>query len=155
MNIFEGKYELAKEKVGIIISRFNSNITSELLEGAKDCLVRHGLNEKNIDVYYVPGSFEVPFLTKQLVKTKKYDGLIALSAVIRGETYHFEVVSNEISKGISQINLTSDIPITFGVITADTVEQALNRAGIKSGNKGFDAAMALVEMMNLNKLIKE
>ncbi|BBE31515.1 6,7-dimethyl-8-ribityllumazine synthase [Tepiditoga spiralis] len=155
MNIFEGNYKLSNEKVGIVISRFNSNITTELLEGAKDCLIRHGLNEKNIDVYYVPGSFEVPFLVKQLVKTKKYNGLIALSAVIRGETYHFEVVSNEISKGISQINLTSDIPITFGVITADTVEQALNRAGIKSGNKGFDAAMALVEMMNLNKIIKD
>jgi 6,7-dimethyl-8-ribityllumazine synthase len=150
VNYISGNYSGKNKKVAIIVSRFNSTITERLLEGAEDCFVRHDLVSSNIDVYYVPGSFEIPFLAKKLVNSKKYDGVIALSAVIRGETYHFEIVSNEVSKGIAQINLNSDIPVIFGVLTTDTVEQALNRAGIKSGNKGFDTALSLLEMMNLN-----
>ncbi len=153
MNYITGNYSGKDKKVAVIISRFNSTITGRLLEGAEDCFTRHELDTKNIDVYYVPGSFEIPFLAKKLVNTKKYDGIIALSAVIRGETYHFEIVSNEVSKGVAQINLNSDIPVIFGVLTTDTVEQAMNRAGIKSGNKGFDTALSLLEMMDLNTKI--
>jgi len=151
MNFIEGNYSGKGKKVAVIISRFNSSITERLLEGAEDCFTRHELETENIDVYYVPGSFEIPFLAKKLVNSKKYDGILALSAVIRGETYHFEIVSNEVSKGVAQINLNSNVPVIFGVLTTDTVEQAMNRSGIKSGNKGFDTALSLLEMMDLNK----
>jgi len=154
MNFIEANFEGKGLKVGVVIGRFNSAVTKELLDGCKDCLVRHNVEENDIDVYFVPGSMEIPFTVKQLVKNKNYDGIVALSAVIRGDTYHFEIVANEVAKGIAQINLNYDTPVSFGVITTDTLEQALNRAGLKSGNKGFDAAMTLLEMMNLNKIIK-
>lgn len=135
-------------KIGIVVSRFNSQVTQMLLDGALDCLKRHGVED--IDIIKVPGSMEAGFVLKRLINYD-YDALIVLSAVIRGETYHFEVVSNEISKAVMQLNLEGKVPIAFGVITADTLEQAINRAGAKSGNKGFEAAMVALEMAELNK----
>lgn len=138
------------KKIGIVVSRFNSLVTTHLLDGAKDCLKRHGVDD--VDIYWTPGSFEIPIVLKKIVD--KYDGLIAISAVIRGDTPHFDYVANEISKGIARISLDSGKPISFGVITADTEEQALTRAGLKHGNKGWDAAMSVLEMINLLEKIK-
>ncbi|KAF2955187.1 6,7-dimethyl-8-ribityllumazine synthase [Marinitoga sp. 38H-ov] len=154
MKIIEGIYDGKGLKFGIVVSRFNSFFSEKLLEGALDALKRHNVDENNIDILKVPGAFEIPFITKKLIK-KDYDAIIALGVVIRGETYHFEVVANEVSKGIAQINLESDIPITFGVITSETLEQSIDRSGAKAGNKGFEAAMAAIEMANLNKKLKE
>lgn len=153
MNFIEGKFNGKGYKIAIVISRFNSLVTNDLLEGAKDCLTRHDVEDNDIDVYFVPGSMEIPFITKELIKKEKYNGVIALSAVIRGETYHFDIVANEVAKGIAQINLEYHTPVSFGVITTETVEQAINRAGLKSGNKGFDAALSLLEIINLKKKI--
>jgi len=140
-------------KVAITVSRFNELITSKLLEGAKDILKRHGVSEEDIDIFWVPGAFELPYVTKQVEKTKKYDGIITLGAVIRGATTHYELVSNEAAKGIAQIGLNAEIPVMFGVLTTETIEQALERAGTKAGNKGGEAALGLLEMVSLNKQI--
>ncbi|GGP11856.1 6,7-dimethyl-8-ribityllumazine synthase [Oceanobacillus neutriphilus] len=153
MTVYEGMFHGEQMKVAITISRFNELITSKLLEGAKDILKRHGVKEEDIDVYWVPGAFELPYITKQVEKTKKYDGIITLGAVIRGATTHYELVSNEAAKGIAQIGLNVEIPVIFGVLTTETIEQALERAGTKAGNKGGEAALGLLEMMSLNKLI--
>ncbi|MEK4299462.1 6,7-dimethyl-8-ribityllumazine synthase [Oceanobacillus sp. FSL W8-0428] len=153
MTVYEGMFQGEQLKVAITVSRFNELITSKLLEGAKDILKRHGVKEEDIDVYWVPGAFELPYITKQVEKTKKYDGIITLGAVIRGATTHYELVSNEAAKGIAQIGLNAEIPIIFGVLTTETIEQALERAGTKAGNKGGEAALGLLEMMSLNKLI--
>ncbi|MET1249150.1 6,7-dimethyl-8-ribityllumazine synthase [Sporolactobacillus sp. STCC-11] len=153
MTVYEGKYQGEHVKVAITIARFNELITSKLLAGAKDNLIRHGVDEKNIDVYWVPGAFELPFITKKVVATQKYDGVITLGAVIRGATTHYELVSNEVAKGVAQIELNSDIPVMFGVLTTETIEQAIERAGTKSGNKGSEAAQGLLEMVSLNELI--
>ena len=153
MKIIEGIFDGKNLKFGIVVSRFNSFFSEKLLEGALDALKRHNVNEENIDIYKVPGAFEIPFIVKKLTK-KNYDAIIALGVVIRGETYHFEVVANEVSKGIAQLNLVSDIPITFGIVTSETLEQSMDRSGAKAGNKGFEAAMAALEMANINKQLK-
>lgn len=152
MYIFEGNYNGEGLKFGIIVSRFNSMITEKLLDGALDCLKRHGVNDEDIEIVKVPGSVEAIYALNMMSKhPEKYDAIIVLTAVIQGETYHFNIVANEIGKAVAQLNLSSEIPITFGVLTTETVEQALNRSGIKSGNKGFEAAMAALEMANLRK----
>ncbi|ANQ53179.1 6,7-dimethyl-8-ribityllumazine synthase [Thermosipho sp. 1063] len=149
--MIEGNFERCEGlKIGVVVSRFNSQITKMLLEGALDCLKRHGVN--NIDIIKVPGSMEIGFVLKKMIN-KNYDAIIALGAIIRGETYHFDVVANEISKAVMQLNLEGKVPISFGIITADTLEQAINRSGAKLGNKGFEAAMVALEMAKLNKVL--
>lgn len=138
-------------KFAIVASRFNSFITKNLVEGAVDCLTRHDVKEEDITVYYVPGAFEIPQTAKKIAEMKKADGIICLGTVIRGETPHFEYVAAEVSKGIAKIGLDVDIPVAFGIITADSTDQAIERAGTKSGNKGFDAAETVMEMINLFK----
>jgi len=153
VRIFQGEFTGKGLKIGIVVARFNEIITEKLLNGALDCLTRHDVSESNIDIFKVPGSLEIIYVLNQLIK-KDYDALIVLGAVIRGETYHFNLVANEIGKAIAQYNMHSDVPITFGVITADTLEQAINRAGAKSGNKGFEAALAALEMASLRRHIE-
>ena len=152
MKVFEGKLFAHDLKIAIIVSRFNSFITERLLEGALDALKRHGAKNENIDIFKVPGAFEIPLVAKKLA-SKDYDGIICLGAVIRGATPHFEYVASEVAKGIAQVNLEKEKPVTFGILTTDTIEQAIERAGTKSGNKGFDAALALIETINLLKSI--
>lgn len=153
MNTFEGTFQGKNIKVGIVISRFNDFITSSLLSGAKDNLLRHGVSEENIDVYWVPGAFEIPYVTKKIVDGGKYDGVLTLGAVIRGSTTHYELVSNEVAKGISHICLEADIPVMFGVLTTETIEQAIERAGTKAGNKGSETAQGLLEMISLTQYL--
>ncbi len=147
--VYEGKLVGDKQKVGIVVGRFNEFISGKLLEGALDGLKRHNVNEEDIEVAWVPGSFEIPLTAKKMANTGKYDGIICLGAVIRGETPHFEYVSAEVSKGVANVSLDSETPVIFGVLTTDTIEQAISRAGTKSGNKGFEAALSLIEMVNL------
>jgi len=148
--IIEGSLSLSgKEKVAIISSRFNHIITDRLVEGAKDTFLRHGGDEKNLDVVLVPGAFEIPLVLKQVVQSKRYDGICCVGAVIRGSTPHFDYISAETTKGIASIGLKADIPISYGVITADTIEQAIERAGSKAGNKGAEAMLSIIEMLNL------
>ncbi|HIH72224.1 MAG: 6,7-dimethyl-8-ribityllumazine synthase [Thermococcaceae archaeon] len=149
--IYEGEYKGEGLKIGIVVSRFNDLLTKELLDGALDCLKRHGV--KDLDIFKVPGAFEIPFITKELAKKEKYDAILALGAVVKGETYHFDLVANEVAKGVAHINLTYETPVIFGVITVDDGLQGLDRAGIKS-NKGFEYALATLEMANLRKKIK-
>lgn len=153
MTQYNGTFEGKGIRVGIIVARFNEFITVKLLSGAKDNLIRHGVNEEDIDVYWVPGAFEIPFITKKLIKSNKYSGLITLGAVIRGATTHYELVSNEVAKGVAQIGLNSEIPVMFGVLTTETIEQAIERAGTKAGNKGAEAAQGLIEMVTLTSQI--
>ncbi|MEN6441876.1 MAG: 6,7-dimethyl-8-ribityllumazine synthase [Syntrophobacter sp.] len=151
MRVFEGKL-LAKDlKFGIIVSRFNDFIGERLLGGALDALRRSGGDEENVDIFKVPGAFEIPLLAKRAAMTGKYDAIICLGAVIRGATPHFDYVAAEVSKGIANAALEAGVPISFGVLTTDTLEQAIERAGSKSGNKGWDAAVAAIEMANLIK----
>ena len=152
MKIVEGKLDGSNVKVGVIVSRFNSFITTKLLDGAVDAFVRHNGNKDNMTVYMVPGAFEIPMLLSKLVD-KEYDGILCLGAVIRGATPHFDFVANETAKGIAQISLKGKIPISFGILTTDTIEQAIERSGTKMGNKGFDAMVALLEMINLYRNI--
>ena len=149
--VFEGNLDAKGLKFALVVSRFNDIITSRLLDGALDALMRTGSDGEDIHIYRVPGSFEIPLVAKRLAVQKKWDAVICLGALIRGETPHFDYLSAEVTKGVAQTAMETGIPITYGVITADTVEQALNRAGLKSGNKGFDAAMAAVELANLMK----
>ena len=153
MKTIEGKLDATGLKVGIIVSRFNEFITSKLLGGAVDCIKRNSGNEENITVAWVPGAFEIPAMAKKLVQSKKFDAVICLGAVIRGSTPHFDYVSAEVSKGVAQVSMSAEIPVIFGVLTTDSIEQAIERAGTKSGNKGFDAAMSAIEMANLFKQI--
>ncbi len=151
---FEGNL-IGKDKTfGIVVSRFNSFITKRLLEGAQDCLIRHGLSEDGIDVFWVPGACELPITAMRLAKNAKHDGIICLGAVIRGETPHFDYVSSESAKGISQVGLQTGIPTIYGVITTETVEQDLDRAGARVGNKGAESALTALEMVNLFDEIK-
>ena len=152
--VFEGKLDGKGLRVGIVVSRFNSLITERLLEGAMDHLTRSNVDSETIDICRVPGAFEVPKAAKAMADTNRYDGIIALSAVIRGATPHFEYVSSEISKGLAIINLQSAIPVAFGVITSDTIDQAIERAGTKAGNKGAQAAESLIEMVNVLREIE-
>ena len=147
----EGKLNAKGFRFAIVVSRFNSFITERLLEGALDALKRHGADEKQIEIYKVPGAFEIPLVAKLLAKKKEIDAVICLGAVIRGATPHFHYVASEVSKGIAQSSLEIEKPISFGIITSDNIEQAIERAGTKSGNKGFDAAISAIEMVNLIK----
>ncbi len=154
MTVYEGQFNDQNAKVAIVVARFNDFITSKLLAGAQDTLTRHGVNADQIDVYLVPGAFEIPFITKKVLATKKYDGIVTLGAVIRGATTHYDLVCNEVAKGVGQLSLNADVPVVFGVVTTESIEQAIDRAGAKSGNKGSDVAQSLLEMMSLNSLIK-
>jgi len=147
--VFEGKLDGAGLRVGIVVSRFNNLITERLLEGALDRLRRSNVDDDAVDVCRVPGAFEVPKAAKAMAETGRYDGIVALAAVIRGATPHFDYVAGEVSKGLAHVNLDASVPVTFGVITADTVDQAIERAGTKSGNKGAQAAESLIEMVNV------
>ena len=142
-------------RFAVIVSRFNELLTSRLLEGARDALVRHGVDENDIDVAWTPGSLEIPLAAMKLAQSGRYSAVICLGAIIRGETPHFDYVAAEVSKGIASVALESDIPVTFGVLTTDNLEQAIERAGSKSGNKGFEAAMAAIEMVNLFKELQD
>lgn len=153
MKVFEGNYNGEGLKVCIVASRFNSIIVEQLIKGCEDGLVRNGVKTEDISLFKVPGAFEIPFLCKKLSDSKKYDVIIALGAVIRGETPHFDYVASEVSKGIANVSLKTDIPVIFGVVTTDNTEQALERAGVKSGNKGFDAAVTAIETVDLLKKI--
>jgi 6,7-dimethyl-8-ribityllumazine synthase len=152
--VYEGMLQGKGLKFAIVIARFNEFITGKLLDGAQDAMKRHGVNDADIDVAWAPGSFEIPLVAKKLADTKKYDAIICLGAVIRGATPHFEYVANEVSKGIAKVGLDSGIPVAYGIITADNLEQAIERAGTKAGNRGFDAATNAIEMANLLKGIK-
>lgn len=151
MKIIEGEIQAKGLKFGIVVSRFNDFITSRLLDGARDALLRHGADEKDIDVVKVPGSFEIPMVAKRLASKGSYNAIICLGTVIRGATPHFEYVASEVSKGIASASMETGVPIAFGVITSDTIEQAVERAGTKSGNKGWDAAVTAIEMAQLLK----
>jgi 6,7-dimethyl-8-ribityllumazine synthase len=146
---FEGMLVGEGLKFGIVVARFNDFITNKMLEGAQDALVRHGVNEDDIEVTWVPGSFEIPLVAQKLAGTKRYDAVICLGAVIRGGTPHFEYVASEVTKGIAQVGLNSGLPVIYGIITADTLEQAIERAGTKQGNEGTKAANTAIEMANL------
>lgn len=150
---FQGKIVGKDRKFGIVISRFNEFISSKLLEGALDCFQRHEVNDEDIDIAWVPGSFEIPLTALKMAQSKKYDAVICLGAVIRGATPHFEYIAAEVTKGIAQVNLQTGIPTIYGVITADNLEQAIERAGTKAGNKGWDAAMSAMEMVDLFKVM--
>ena len=147
--IIEGDLVAKNKRFALIVSRFNELIGRKLMDGALDCLRRHEASDDSIDIIWVPGAFEIPLTAKKAAKTGKYDAVICLGAVIRGETPHFDFVASEASKGIAQAGLETGVPIIFGVITTDTVEQAINRAGTTAGNRGFDAALTAIEMSNL------
>jgi 6,7-dimethyl-8-ribityllumazine synthase len=151
--IIEGKLDAKGLRVGLVVSRFNSFICDRLVEGAIDALVRHGGERENIHVVRVPGAFEIPLTAKKMVESKRYDALVCLGAVIRGATPHFDYVAAEVTKGIASVSLESGVPISFGVLTTDNLEQAIERAGSKAGNKGFDAAVSAIEMANLFKAL--
>ena len=151
MNVLEGKYAGEGLKIGIVASRFNEFITTKLIGGAEDCLKRHGVKESDITLAWVPGAFEIPVVAKIKAESDKYDAVICLGAVIRGATYHYEMVCNEAAKGIAQASMATGKPVLFGVITTDTIEQAIERAGTKAGNKGYDCAMSAIEMANMFK----
>ncbi|MFC1897122.1 6,7-dimethyl-8-ribityllumazine synthase [Chloroflexota bacterium] len=148
---FEGVLLGKGLKFGLVISRFNEFITKKMLEGAQDALLRHGVNQEDIETAWVPGSFEIPLIAKKLAQTKRYDAIICLGAVVRGGTPHFEYIATEVTKGIASVGLETGLPVTYGIITADTLEEAIERAGTKMGNKGFDAAVDAIEMANLIK----
>ena len=149
MKTYEGKLVSRDIKIGIIAARFNEFITSKLLGGAVDALVRHEVKEDNIDIAWVPGAYEIPLIASKMAKSKKYDAIICLGAVIRGSTTHYDYVCSEVSKGIAHVSLNGDIPVMFGVLTTENIEQAIERAGTKAGNKGFDCAVGAIEMINL------
>ena len=149
----EGKLDATGLKTAIVASRFNDFVTTKLIEGAVDCLSRHGAAEKEITVVRVPGSFELPLAAKKAASSGKYDAVICLGALIRGQTPHFDYIAAEVTKGVAQVSLDTNVPVTFGVITADTLEQAVDRAGAKAGNKGFEAALGAVEMADLLRQI--
>ena len=148
---FEGMLLGKGLKFGLVVSRFNEFITNKLVEGAKDALLRHGVSEEDVDIALVPGSFEVPLVAKRLAQAGRYDAIICLGAVIRGGTPHFEYVAAEVTKGIASVGLETGLPVIYGIITADTLEQAIERAGTKEGNEGFRAAVSAIEMANLVK----
>ena len=153
LRIIEGEFKGEGLKIGIVVGRFNSLISKKLLDGAIDALSRHGVEPENIDVAWVPGSFEIPLVAKKMAASGRYDAVICLGAIIRGATPHFDYVAAEASKGVAQVMLETGVPVLFGILTCDTIEQAIERAGTKAGNKGFDAAMAALEMVNLLRKI--
>lgn len=149
MKTYEGSLVSENIKVGIVVARFNEFITSKLLSGALDALKRLNVKESDIEIAWVPGAFEIPLIASKMAKSKKYDTVICLGAIIRGSTSHYDYVCSEVSKGIAQVTLASDIPVMFGVLTTENIEQAIERAGTKAGNKGFDCAQSAIEMVNL------
>ena len=149
MRTLEGKVVAREIKVGIVAARFNEFIVSKLVAGARDGLLRHDVKDEDIDLAWVPGAFEIPLVASKMAKSGKYDAVICLGAVIRGATSHYDYVCSEVSKGIASVSLTSDIPVMFGVLTTDNIEQAIERAGTKAGNKGYDCALGAIEMVNL------
>lgn len=154
MKVYEGKLVGRGLKFGLVVSRFNDFLSKRLLDGALDALKRHDVANGDIEVVWTPGAFEIPLLAKKLASTGRYDGVIALGVVLRGDTPHFDYICSEVAKGIAKIGLDSGVPVAFGIITADTIEQAIERAGTKSGNKGFQAALSAIEMANLLKTVK-
>ncbi len=152
---FTGAFTAGDQRIAIVCSRFNDFVVNELLDGALDCLRRHGMDEANVDVAWVPGAFEVPMAAQRFVKTERYAAVICLSCLIQGDTPHFGYIASEVTKGVAQVSLEADVPVAYGVITADTLEQAIERAGTKAGNKGFDAAMTALEMIDLWRAIDE
>lgn len=154
MKVFEGNLVSKKIKVGIVAARFNEFITAKLLSGALDGLKRHNVEEDDISVAWVPGAFEIPLIASKMAKSGKYDAVICLGAVIRGSTTHYDYVCSEVSKGIASVSLASDIPVLFGVLTTENIEQAIERAGTKAGNKGYDCALSAIEMVNLIREIE-
>lgn len=152
--IFEGKLISENSKYAIVAGRFNEFIVGKLVSGAQDALKRHGAQEEDVDIAWVPGAFEIPLVAKKLAESGKYDAVITLGAVIRGSTPHFDYVANEVSKGVAAVGLAAGIPVVFGVLTTDTIEQAIERAGTKAGNKGWEAAATAIEMVNLLKQIQ-
>jgi 6,7-dimethyl-8-ribityllumazine synthase len=148
---FEGMLLGKGLRFGVVVSRFNEFFSQKLLEGAQDALLRHGVSEEDIEVAWTPGSFEIPLVAQKLARSKKYDAVICLGAVIRGGTPHFDYIAAEVSKGIAKINLDTGVPVSYGIITTDTIEQAVERSGSKAGNKGYDAAVSAIEMANLLK----
>lgn len=151
MKVYQGKLVAQGLKIGVIVGRFNEFIGGKLLSGAIDGLVRHGVEENAIEVSWVPGAFEIPLVAKKMAKSQKYDAVICLGAVIRGATPHFDYVSSEVTKGVASVSLETEVPVIFGVLTTDSIEQAIERAGTKAGNKGYDAAITAIEMANLLK----
>jgi 6,7-dimethyl-8-ribityllumazine synthase len=154
VKIFEGKLVSGEVKIAIVVARFNEFITSKLLSGSIDGLIRHGVDESDIDVFWVPGAFEIPLIAQKLANSKKYDAVIALGAVIRGSTSHYDYVCNEVAKGIAQVSLKTEVPVAFGVLTTENIEQAIERSGSKVGNKGYDCALNVIEMINLIREIE-
>lgn len=154
MKTLEGKLVASEMKIGIVAARFNEFITSKLLSGARDGLLRHDVKDEDIEVAWVPGAFEIPLITSKMAKSGKYDAIICLGAVIRGNTSHYDYVCSEVSKGISSVSLSSDIPVLFGILTTENIEQAIERAGTKAGNKGYDCAVSAIEMVNLIREIE-
>ena len=154
MKTFEGNLIAKEIKIGIVVSRFNEFITSKLLSGAMDGLVRHDVQEQDLHVAWVPGAFEIPLIASKMAKSGKYDAVICLGAVIRGSTSHYDYVCSEVSKGIASVSLSSSIPVMFGVLTTENIEQAIERAGTKAGNKGYDCALGAIEMVNLIREIE-
>lgn len=153
--VFEGNLVGSGLKIGVVVGRFNEFITSKLLGGAEDALRRHGVNDEDVDIAWVPGAFEIPLAAKKLVETNKYDAVITLGTVIRGATPHFDFVCSEAAKGVGALTLQTGVPVIFGVLTTDTIEQAIERAGTKAGNKGWEAATAAIEMANLSRSISK
>lgn len=149
MKIYEGKVTATSMKIGIVVARFNEFITSKLLAGALDSLHRHDVDDTNITVAWVPGAFEIPIIASRMAKSNTFDAVIALGAVIRGNTSHYDLICNEVSKGLASLSLQTHVPVMFGVITTENIEQAIERSGSKSGNKGFDCATGAIEMVNL------
>ena len=154
MKKFEGKLVSNGVKIGIVAARFNEFITGKLLSGAIDGLIRHNVKEEEVDVAWVPGAFEIPLIASKMAKSGRYDAVICLGAVIRGSTTHYDYVSNEVSKGVAHISLETGIPVIFGVLTTENIEQAIERAGTKAGNKGYDCALSAIEMINLINAIE-
>jgi len=153
--VYEGRFDAGGKRLALVVSRFNDFFTKELLGGARDCLARHGVSDDQVDVAWVPGSFELPMVARQLARTGRYGAVICLGCLIQGDTPHFQLIASEVTKGIAQVALETGIPVTFGVITAETLEQAIERAGTKAGNKGFDAALSALEMVDLTGRIAD
>jgi 6,7-dimethyl-8-ribityllumazine synthase len=154
MKTYEGKLQAKGLKIGLVVSRFNEFITGSLLEGALDALKKLGAEDADLSVYKVPGSFEVPFVARKLARSKRVDGIVCLGALIRGDTPHFDFLSAEVTKGLAQISIEDGVPVSFGILTVETIEQGIERAGTKSGNKGWDAVLSLVETLNLTREAK-
>ncbi|MCF7804906.1 MAG: 6,7-dimethyl-8-ribityllumazine synthase [Candidatus Marinimicrobia bacterium] len=147
--VHEGQLDAKGRRIAVVVGRFNELVSSKLVQGAKDCFLRHGGAEEDFEIYWVPGSYEIPYTAKQVANLEKFDAIVCLGAVIRGGTPHFDYIASEAAKGVAQVGLDSPIPVIFGILTTDTVEQAIERAGTKAGNKGWDAALTAVEMINL------